>query len=376
MDQQSNVILKRATGYDLNRRVSVGTSLARSTRVLWKGIYQRVPVRPRAIPRTLVSLRKHHPTDTERGFTVKLLKLLSSNNDLRVPFSLDLKYTLMAARRLAQHPSTFPSLLGRADALNKLLMELYAKNPVALVHTHGFDIFLDRADMGISPSIGVLGWYELKTTELFIKLVESGSTVIDVGANVGFFTLLAAKLAGKKGVVLSFEPDPTSFSLVSKSVQRNNFRNVRLFQTCISDTDGQQILYLSVTHHRGLHSISRDLGGPRITVPSARLDTVADSLDIDEIDLLKIDVEGAEPEVLDGATRLLSEHRVRNIIMEWEHPEVWARRKDIFDMVFQRFDVYRFARSLPFLSSRRLDSHSASPFSTSVGTNVYLRRHS
>jgi len=307
---------------------------------------------------------------------VKLLKLLSSNNDLRVPLSLDLKYTLMAARRLARHSSTFPSLLGRADALNKLLMELYSRNPVALVHTHGFDIFLDPADMGISPSIGVLGWYELKTTELFIKLVESGSTVIDVGANVGFFTLLAAKLAGKQGVVLSFEPDPTSFSLLSKSVQRNNFGNVRLFQKCISNMDGQQILYLSVTHHKGLHSISRDLGGPRITVQSARLDTVADSLNIGAIDLLKIDVEGAEPEVLDGATRLLSEHRVRNIIMEWEHPEVWARRKDIFEMIFQGFDVYRFARSLPFLSPRRLDSHSTSPFSTSVGTNVYLRRHS
>jgi len=251
----------------------------------------------------------------EPGLIVKLLKLLSSNNDLRVPLSLDLKYTLRAARRLARHPSTLRSLLGRADALNKLLMDLYARNPVALVHTHGFDILLDPADMGISPSIGVLGWYELKTTELFIKLVESGSTVIDVGANVGFFTLLAAKLAGKEGVVVSFEPDPTSFSLLSRSVQRNNFGNVRLFRKCISDVDGEQVLYLSVTHHKGMHSISRNLGGLGISVKSARLDTVADSLNIDEIDLLKIDVEGAEPEVLDGATRLLSEHRVRNIIM-------------------------------------------------------------
>src|SRR2546428_8119148 len=108
-------------------------------------------------------------------------------------------------------------------------MELYARNPVALVHTHGFDIFLDPADMGISPSIGVLGWYELKTTELFIKLVENGSTVVDVGANVGFFTLLAAKLAGKAGVALSFEPDPTTFPLLSKSPKPKNFWNFRPF---------------------------------------------------------------------------------------------------------------------------------------------------
>src|SRR3989441_11984178 len=105
----------------------------------------------------------------------------------------------MAARRLARHPSTFSSFLGRADALNKLLMELYARNPVALVHTHGFDIFLDPADMRISPSIGVLGWYGLTTTELFIKLVDNGSTAVDVGANVGSLTLRAARLARTAG---------------------------------------------------------------------------------------------------------------------------------------------------------------------------------
>lgn len=343
--------------------------------VIWKGIYQGVPCRITSYSQERWYRSKNTIQKQQRGGQfIKLQKFLSSNNDLRVPLSLDLKYTLMAARRLARHPPTFSSLLPRADALNKLLIDLYARNPVAVVRTHGFDIFLDPADMGISPSIGVLGWYELKTTEFFIKLVESGSTVIDVGANVGFFTLLAANLAGKGGVVLSFEPDPTTFSLLSRSVQRNNFGNVRLFQECISDTDGQRTLYLSDTHHKGLHSISRDLGGQRITVQSARLDTVADKSKIGAIDLLKIDVEGAEPEVLDGATRLLSEHRVRNIIMEWEHPEVWARRKDIFEMIFQRFDVYRFARSLPFLSPQRLDSHSTSPFSARVGANVYMRR--
>jgi FkbM family methyltransferase len=290
------------------------------------------------------------------------------------PPSLDLKYTLIAMKKLARYPSALPSLFGGADALNRLLVDLYARNPVPLVHTHGFDIWLDSQDMGVSPSIGVLGWHEMKTTELFIKLIRRGSTVIDVGANIGFFTLLAAKLVGKKGLVISFEPEPASFSLLTRSVERNNFNNVRLFQKCISNVDGQQLLHLSVTHNKGLHSIARDLGGPSVLVQSARLDTLASSDGIGSIDLLKIDVEGAEPQVLEGAERLISESRVRNIIMEWEHPETWARRNDILEMIFSKFDVYEFVRSLPFHPARKLTSDSTDLFGRSVGTNLYLRR--
>ncbi len=62
------------------------------------------------------------------------------------------------------------------------------------------------------------------------------------GANIGFFTLLVASIVGPEGSVISFEPDPTSFSLPSKSVQRNGFSNIKLFQKCVSDTDGTPTL--------------------------------------------------------------------------------------------------------------------------------------
>jgi FkbM family methyltransferase len=302
-----------------------------------------------------------------------LVKKLKKDR-LFFPPSLDLKYTLTAMKRLARYPSVLPSLLGGADALNRLLVDLYARNPVTVVHTHGFDVCLDPNDMGVSPSIAVLGWHEMKTTELFIKLVGRGSTVIDVGANVGFFTLLAAKLVGKKGYVLSFEPEPTSFSLLAQSVKRNGFGNVEMFEKCVSNVDGQQTLHLSVTRNKGLHSIARDLGGDSISVQSARLDTVVNAHGIGSIDLLKIDAEGAEPEVLEGAERLLSRSSVRNIIMEWEHPESWARRSDILEMIFSRFDVFEFVRSLPFLPARKLAPDSTSLFAQGAGTNLYLRR--
>lgn len=258
--------------------------------------------------------------------------------------------------------------------MNRLLVDLYARNPVSLVTTHGFDICLDPRDMGVSPSIAVLGWHEMKTTELFIKLIGRGSTVVDVGANVGFFTLLAAKLCGKEGRVFSFEPEPTSFSLLRRSVDKNNFDNVRPFQKCISNADTPQLLHLSATHNKGLHSIARDLGGPSILVQSTKLDTLASTFGLNSIDLLKIDAEGAEPEVLEGASSLLAGSRVRNIIMEWENPRTWAQREDVLDMIFSRFDVFEFVRSLPFLPARKLASNSTELFRRSVGTNLYLKQ--
>jgi FkbM family methyltransferase len=269
-----------------------------------------------------------------------------------------------------------PKMLGGAQAMDKLLQDEYSKHPVELRRTHGFDIYLDTSDLGVSPSIGILGWYELRTTELFVKLIKTGWTVVDVGANVGFFTLLAAKLTGEMGRVISFEPDPTSYNLLSKSVERNHFGNVSLFQRAISGTDGDRSLHLSATHHKGLHSITRDLGGEKITVQSSKLDTIASKMGIGSIDLLKIDVEGAEPEVLEGAGELLAEGRIRNIIMEWEHAEIWAEHRDILHRVFSAFDSYRFARSIPFLPSTKLDGDNESLFSSRLGANLYLHRRS
>ena len=260
-------------------------------------------------------------------------------------------------------------------AIDDFIQEIYAKNPVRMKRTHGFEICLNPEDRGISPSIGVLGWYELRTTELFIEILRKGDTVVDVGANVGFFTLLAASIVGQRGTVLSFEPEPTSFSLLSESIRRNNFSNVILLQKCVSEVDGERTLHLSGTSHKGLHSIVHDSGGTSLTVPSTRLDTETLSLGIDHIDLLKIDAEGAEPEILTGAMHLLSENRVRSIILEWEHPEAWLRHKQLVGNLLSSYDAYQVSRSLPFLPVRKLRESIPleNMFQNRFGTNLYLR---
>jgi FkbM family methyltransferase len=176
---------------------------------------------------------------------------------------------------------------------------------------------------------------------------------VDVGANIGWFTLHAANIIQDAGTVFAFEPEPTNFSLLSKSVEQNDFHNVHLFQKCVSDTIGTQELYLSPSKNSGLHTIMKDLGGSKIVVPTIKLDSLLSFPRFDRIHLLKIDVEGAEAKVLAGAQKLLAQSKINHIIMEW-NPEVWSDHVELFKTLFDVFDVYAVVCDLPFFCLMKL----------------------
>lgn len=277
---------------------------------------------------------------------------------LRNSFSLrlDPKYALDTLKVLLHFPYLLPKLFQEEDLLvsfDKMLQEAYRRDRTTLKHTYGIDIYLNPGDTDTSPRLGVLGWIEGGTTRLFFRLLRKDSTVIDVGANIGWFTLLAARIVGSNGMVLAFEPEETNFSLLSKSVAKNNFRNVRLLQQCVSNIDGMRSLHLASPRHPGHHSTTHDFGNGAIDAPSVRLDMVIPSLGVNQVDLLKVDVEGAEPEVLEGAESLLTLSRVKNIIMEW-NPVAWVGREKLLDSLRHMYDFYQIADSKPFPLLRKV----------------------
>jgi FkbM family methyltransferase len=154
--------------------------------------------------------------------------------------------------------------------------------------------------------IYVYGTTEYFSTSLFKLLLTPGATVIDVGANLGQYTLLAAKYSGPTGTVLAFEPRPEIFTLLAKSIEENGFANVILSDQALSDRDGSAKLYLPGGSNFGAASLL-PVTEPKdsIRVECARLDTVLDAAQIGHVDLVKVDVEGHEPEVFEGASRTL-----------------------------------------------------------------------
>ena len=202
-------------------------------------------------------------------------------------------------------PSAIPRLFGglneAGNFVSHSMSETYekcAKSSISIKFTHGFRIMLNPHDTTISPWIHTMGVYDFESTALFSRIIEPNGTVIDVGANIGWFTLLAAEILKQNGRVFSFEPEATNFSLLSASVSMNHFTNVVMIKKCVSDTNEDQLLSLSPESNPGAHSIVRDLGGTKTVVQSVCLDTFANANNIGNIDLLKVDVEGAEPKVL------------------------------------------------------------------------------
>jgi FkbM family methyltransferase len=200
-------------------------------------------------------------------------------------------------------------------------MENYLKNPTEVTRTReGFYIYTNPFDDTISLTIAQTGRFleseEPLVTTIFNELVDEKSTVIDVGANIGWYTLLAARRAQK---VYSFEPDPASLELLKRSILRNGFNNIEMYPCCVSDHTGTAILYLGDSRNLGLHSIVRNVGSKKIEVRSVTIDSIFPT---QTIDLMKIDAEGAEQLVMQGASKMISEGRLKHVIMEW-NPESW-----------------------------------------------------
>ena len=156
--------------------------------------------------------------------------------------------------------------------------------------------------------------YELETQDVLRKLLRPGMTVLDIGANVGFFSVLMGDLVGERGRVCSFEPYPPNFALLKSNIDRNRLHWVEAFPIALSDREGEATLTINPVNDGG-HSlgdlsgnpdVAGDAGGRQVTVRTETVDEFVRRAEIESVDLIKIDVEGAETLVLAGASRTLS----------------------------------------------------------------------
>ena len=149
-----------------------------------------------------------------------------------------------------------------------------------------------------------LGSYELNKRLVFERLVEPGMVVYDIGANVGYFSLLAAVLTGSDGRVFAFEPLPRNTHYLRRHVQINKLENVEVIEAAVSDHMGEAYFDLGPSTAMG-HLASE--GELKVTLIS--LDRMVDEGRLPPADVMKVDVEGAEYDVLRGAKKLLETQR-------------------------------------------------------------------
>jgi FkbM family methyltransferase len=167
----------------------------------------------------------------------------------------------------------------------------------------------------VSSQLFVEGRYDPNEFYFLNQLLSSGMTVIDLGANEGLYTLFAAKHVGDSGIILSFEPSLREFQRLQDNLALNpEMTNIQTFQIALSNTSGSQLLKIAADDHSGQNTLG-DFAYEGIaclnteTVTVRRLDDVLEELAVEAVDVIKIDVEGSEHRVFEGARKTLERDR-------------------------------------------------------------------
>jgi FkbM family methyltransferase len=192
-------------------------------------------------------------------------------------------------------------------AIRRRVQTAYLGEGVVLARILGRQkIFLRSADRGFACHLMLDGFWEIWLTQYLAGCVRPGMTVIDVGANYGYYTLLLADAVGEAGHVIAVEPNPDAVALLTQSVLLNGHAGrTRIVPSALGASAGQRLLYVPDNEPKNAALVDRaDLpAGRTLEVSTVTLDEVA--LACPRIDLVKIDAEGGEQEIVAGMRGLI-----------------------------------------------------------------------
>jgi FkbM family methyltransferase len=236
------------------------------------------------------------------------------------------------------------------------------------VTIHGFPFLLDALD---SLELSIFRNYEPFETSLLSAEIRPGMTIVDVGANIGYYTLLFSKLTGGSGRVYAFEPEPQNFGLLQQNLARNDRTNVEVFNLAASDQGGESFLYLSTENHGDHQTYLSDRERQKVRITMARLDDCVSG----PVDLVKMDVQGFEAHVLHGMQSIIAASPRLTIFTEFwpeglrragSDPSEFLARLRAFD--FEIFFINEYASRLEPANNEELLRR----YAPAVGTHTNL----
>lgn len=249
--------------------------------------------------------------------------------------------------------------------IRALCTTAYLGNNDALCRILGrYKMYVDTRDVGIASHMMLEGYWEMWVTAAMMQCVRRGSVVADVGANLGYFTLLLADLTGAEGHVLSFEPNANMASRLRRSISVNGFAGFTDFhEVALGSKEGEVEMEIDDSMPGGGRALAtapkskkdgaalmaadqyyagkRPGAAPAKTalgpvVPMKRFDEIDRAL---EVEFIKIDVEGFEPHVWAGMTRLLERRKKLTIFMEFTIQRFSDARQFLDDILAHGFSL-------------------------------------
>lgn len=200
-------------------------------------------------------------------------------------------------------------------------------NRVLTKTIYGHPLFVDSRDLSLSPEIILSGCWEPGVTRAIMALVKPGMTIIEIGANVGYYTTLFGHRVGAQGGVRAFEANPEVFDLLTQNLAINGLiPRVKAERMLVCDTCGERDITV-LARHRGSGSMLSFTDEfvamfhdtkTILRMPATTLDEYWDNHDR-SIDLIKMDAEGSEPLIFDGMQRILAQRHL-TVVCEFLKP--------------------------------------------------------
>lgn len=242
----------------------------------------------------------------------------------------------MSQTETADLHQTLTAMNKRLDDLHKMVRETrqlvgpfavpFPDGSLLTQTIHGLKYFVDPNDLIIAPQMVVYRQWEADISQLFRSLCRPESVVVDIGANFGYFSVLAANLIGSRGSgqVIAFEPNPALCQLLRRNRDINwSIAPVTLHEIALGERDDALILHVPTERGaNGSLSAPRGVDCTQIPVSVKPLDTVLPP-DL-AVDVMKIDVEGHEATVLRGARDVLARSPNLHLILEWSQKQMKA----------------------------------------------------
>jgi FkbM family methyltransferase len=205
----------------------------------------------------------------------------------------------------ARLPEITYTVLLKPRVLRRLAHRILLSCAPSYVTIDGSKLYLNPSDPVLTPSVA-LGIYENYEREIFRRFCKPGAVVVDVGANVGLYTIIAASQVGEAGRVIAIEPHPESYSYLQRTIAANGWSQVKSFNVALGDR--REMITLFLTEENKADSRIYDGTGqrPKIAVEMIDLDELLAENEIDAVQLVKMDIQGSEALALGGMLKTLA----------------------------------------------------------------------
>jgi len=235
----------------------------------------------------------------------------------RVPTQSEIDSQILWMKKNNVQLGQLPFFIKKSNEyLEKHKSKIFSKNNIIKIHKDGFTFFMDNNDTTSVQIFSQKESYEEGTGKILKRLLKKNMNVINIGANIGYFTVIIAKLVEPLGKVFALEPLPTTVYLLKKNILANNCTNVKAFSKAISNFSGKADLCIAPSN---VHNFIAKNGKPsykKIKVETITIDDFVQQQN-SHIDFIMMDAEGSEKYAFEGMIKTLENNPKLQIISEY-----------------------------------------------------------